>query len=307
LLGKLGLPLSNTLTIRLQEHDKQGITDIIIRDKQTGFFAVIEAKINGWAGTDQLRRYARWMNTQRSSNRLLVALGVPPYSPDLATVRTVGRGIPLVLVRWADILAMVQEQRRRCFRAEKDLLRELEYFIEEVIGMQSYDREVLIRDLNVTYTSYQLYLDNNLYRCQTNESAEPLFFAPCITGAVSEANMGIQHFSRVYYREVVKMKDLDSIEVALEAARQIITKKIDRLEGKKTTQEQIAYLRSLPGKWKQGFKIARKDDKATQTVFFLGDPIRMPSALRKKGKMVPIGFSLSLEQLMSKGEGTFRC
>jgi len=42
-------------------------------------------------------------------------------------------------------------------------------------------------------------------------------------------------------------------------------------------------------------------------VFFLGTAIPLPRPVYKKGYMIPVGFSMSLEQLMKGNEAIFKC
>ncbi|UCC84311.1 MAG: hypothetical protein JSW46_05110, partial [Gemmatimonadota bacterium] len=118
----------------------------------------------------------------------------------------------------------------------------------------------------------------------------------------------IHYVSRVYFRTVASLKDADNVERALADAVKVIRHKVSALKKKKGADEQIRYLESLPAKWQRGCKYQRKNRKRdTTALFFLGDPIRLPVPMRKRGTMIPIGFSMTMEQLMSAEPGEFKC
>jgi hypothetical protein len=294
------------LTIAMQEYHDQGITDIELRagDK---LLAVIEAKIGGWPGREQLTRYADRLRREGTTGSVLVPLGVPPFSRLMWTLRTL-HGIRVVPLRWLEVLTLVAQASRRQDDDEKMALRQLSAFIQEVTGMQSYNREVLVRDLNCKRTSFPLFMEFDMYACQPEESAEPLFFAPCFTNANTVIGNGIHYVSRVYFRTVVAFGDVKSVERAFESALQLVRDKADPLKVRKGAGQQVDYLKSLPEKWEQGLKhIRRHESRETNALFFLGDPMRLPIPLKKQGFMVPIGFSMTLEQLMSSESGVFKC
>lgn len=174
--------------------------------------------------------------------------------------------------------------------------------------MRSYDREVLVRDLKIAHTSYELFLDHNLYACQVTERSEPLFFAPCFVGAKNRRANGIQFVSRVYCRANVSLPNPASVRDALTEATETVNRIAKPLRHRKTAREQLEYLEGLHKKWRRGFDVLHEKGWRDETaVYFLGDPIRLPIPLAKKGSMVPPGFSMTMEQLMSAQPGVFRC
>lgn len=296
----------HALTIALQEHHNQGITDIELRASD-GLLAIVEAKIGGWPGYGQLSRYADRLKRDGVAGSVLVPLGVPPFSRLLWTLSRLN-GISIVPVRWVEVLELVEQASRRQSDAEQQALRQLSLFIEEVIGVQSYNREVLVRDLNCEHWSLPLFMEHNMYASQPIESAEPLFFAPCFTSATTALGNGIHYVSRVYFRTVVSLKDVDGVERALEDAVQVVRGKAALLKARKRADQQVRYLNSLPAKWRRGLRDLRTHQgRKTSALFFLGDPIRLPVPLKKHGRMVPIGFSMTMEQLMSAEPGAFNC
>jgi hypothetical protein len=306
---KLGLPRlagHHDLTIALQERHDQGITDIELRVDDR-LLAVVEAKIGGWAGLEQLSRYADSLRKDGTAGSLLVPLGVPPLSPLLSTLREL-QGIRVVSLRWVEMLTLVEQALRRGDDGQQQIGRQLSTFIQEVMGMQSYNREVLVRDLNCKHSSFPLFMEFDMYGCQAKESAEPLFFAPCFTNASTVLGNGIHYVSRVYFRTVVSPKDADGVERVLEDAVQIVRAKVDPLKAKKGANQQVHYLESLPAKWNHGCRhLRRHGSSETSALFFLGNPMRLPIPLKKHGLMVPIGFSMTMEQLMSAEPGVFYC
>ena len=308
-LTNLALPNSGggQLSISLQESDKEGITDIELWLPKGGLLAIVEAKKDGWPQLGQLARYARRLRDHGAATPLLVPLGVPPYAPQLWGLSRL-RGIRVTPRRWVDILRMVTDVMDGRTTEQAALLAELRNLIQEVIGMRSYDREVLIRDMDTDEPSYQLFLDYNLYACQTEEISEPLFFAPCFTKKKNKATSGIHYVSRVYSRSVIAVKKQDEVQAALEDAREAVERIASPLRKRKRASDQVAYLDGLRGKWGRGLRFLRENHWRPQTaVFFLGDPLRLPLPLAKSGSQIPIGFSMTMEQLMSAKPGTFNC
>lgn len=309
-MAKLGLPTLNPsedVDIALQEPGKEGITDIEIRFAGRGSLVLIEAKVGGWPGIGQLSRYARRFTSSGRTGGALVALGVPPYSPTLWKLAEL-HGVRLVALRWADLLQLVVDAVPSSDPQQRTQMEEYRRFIEEVIGMQSYDREVLIRDLNSQSSGYELFLERDMYVCQVKERAEPLFFAPCFVNAAIGANNGIHYVSRVYYKTVVRLKDRSAVQEALRHATEIVDRTIKPLRRRKGARRQVEYLRALPDKWARGLKsLAADRRRETNAVLFLGDPMRLPLPLKKHGYMVPMGFSMTMEQLMSAEPGSFNC
>ena len=161
-----------------------------------------------------------------------------------------------------------------------------------------------VRDLKRDSESESLFFDCNIYVCQATEKAEPLFFAPCFTGAAVRVYNGIHYFSRVYYRTVSSFHDHEAAKEIFEAAKTVIAKKTESRKKRKGAQEEVKYLEELPGKWSNGLRKLRKNTDEL-AAFFLGDPIPLPRPVKKNGFMIPIGFSMSLEQLMK--EATSQC
>ncbi len=94
----------------------------------------------------------------------------------------------------------------------------------------------------------------------------------------------------------------------MKRAQEIIQRKIDNMAHRKRANEETAYLKGLPRKWEPGVRLVRKHwRKKSVALFFLGDPIRVPNPMKKQGFMVPLGFSMTLEQLMTAGRASFRC
>jgi len=191
---------------------------------------------------------------------------------------------------------------------QTQLLTELAELIQEVTVMRSYDREVLVRDMDAQSPSYRLFFDHNIYACQPNERAEPLFFAPCFTKSDSSIQNGIHYVSRVYHRAVVKLDDKREVVGALNDAEGLIDDQVKVMSRRKGAADDIGYLKSLPRKWRRGgAHHSARWRRDTNAVFFLGDPARLPVPLMKRGLMVPVGFSITWERLMSARPGEFRC
>lgn len=308
-LEDLRLPRSaaSQLRITLQEPNEDGITDIELWLPGRRLLAIVEAKKGGWPGPEQLSRYARRLQENGIGRSALVPLGVQPQVPPLSEMRSL-RGVRIASRRWADTLRLVTDSLAGRNDEQAGILDELKALIQEVIKMRSYDREVLIRDLKIAHTSHQLFLDHNIYACQTRERSEPLFFAPCFTGAKNRSSNGIHYVSRVYSRSLVYIRKAETLKTALEEAKEAVGRIAKALRTKKTARDQLEYLDGLPQKWSKGFRVLHEKGWRDQTaVFFLGDPMRLPVPLAKKGSMVPIGFSMTLEQLMSARPGTFNC
>jgi hypothetical protein len=192
-------------------------------------------------------------------------------------------------------------------KVDARILSELGALIQETIGMQAYNREVLVRDVEWESASSRLFFTGCLYICQAAEKTEPLFFAPCFSGPVPSVHKGIHYFSRVYYRTTFSIQDRAVAKQALDEARLVIQAKIEVLKNRKTTADEISCLKSLPGEWERGLRSVRQRIKRGEhAIFFLGEPIPLPRPLRKEGKMIPVGFNMSLEQLM-KGNAVFKC
>ncbi len=237
----------------------------------------------------------------------LVPLGVPPPVPPISELRQL-RGIRVVSRRWTGVLELVSDAVVGRNEEQSGILRELKDLIQEVIKMRSYDREVLIRDLKVPHPSYELFLDHNIYACQTKERSEPLFFAPCFVGATNRRANGIHYVSRVYCRCVVDLGKPGTLKAAVQEAKDAVARIAKPLRTKKTTRDQLEYLDGLPQKWSRGVGVLREKGWRNETaVFFLGDPMRLPVPLAKKGSQVSVGFSMTMEQLMSARPGTFHC
>ena len=306
LLRHLGVTLvhfGSDSELRLQETSAEGITDLELHAEN--LHVILEAKKHGWPGIGQLRRYTqklRWL----SGKRILCAVGMPLVGASPAAGWEPGHGVVLKHLRWVDILGMVVETRKR---AGEQVLKEYGHFMQEVLHMQAYDREVLVRDVKWGTSSFDMFFKHLLYECQASEIAEPLFFAPCFSGNVLRVHKGIHYFSRVYYKATFSFADQNATRQSLAKAEAVIKDKVGALRHKKTTAREIAYLESLPPRWKKGIKLrvrmVKKGDR--HAVFFLGEPIPLPRPVFKDGKMIPLGFSMSLEQLMNGSETTFRC
>jgi len=308
-LADLGLNRSaaGRLSISLQEPDKDGITDIELWLRKRRLLAIVEAKKDGWPGRAQLSRYAKRLEQHGIVRSALVPLGVPPQVPPISVIRQL-RGIQVMPRRWADVLRLVSDSLIGRKDEQADILRELKDLIQEVIKMRSYDREVLIRDLKIPHPSHELFLDHNIYACQTKERSEPLFFAPSFVGAKNRRANGIHYVSRVYCRSVVDIRKPETLKAAVDEAKDAVARIAKPLRARKTARDQLEYLDGLPHKWSRGVGVLREKGWRDQTaVFFLGDPMRLPVPLAKKGSMVPVGFSMTLEQLMSARPGTFNC
>ncbi len=296
-------PPKNGIHVALQEHAEEGITDLELRVGNK-LVVLVEAKVRGWPGREQLSRYARRVQSEGTGRSVVVPLGVPPFAEVMRI-----RGVRVKSLRWVEVWDLVNQAQRRRGDAQSQLLKELAAFIGEVLEMQSYNREVLVRDLNYAHPSYQLYLDHDIYACQKEEIAEPLFFAPCFSQADTALGNGIHYVSRVYFRTVVSFKDRAGVRSALERATAVVRKNLEALEGRKGAQAQTKYLKNLPRKWSAGVRRLLKERwRDTNALYFLGDPMRLPVPLRKRGKQVSIGFSMTMEQLMSVIEpGFFNC
>jgi len=308
-LADVGLPVSaaRSVSISLQEPDKDGITDIELWLPRGRLLAIVEAKKDGWPGREQLSRYAKRLRDNGVGRCTLIPLGVPPEVPAISEIRQL-RGIDVVPRRWADLLSLASDAIVGRNDEQAHILRELKDLIHEVIKMRSYDREVLIRDMDTDETSYQLFLDYNLYACQTEEISEPLFFAPCFTKKKNKATSGIHYVSRVYSRSVIAVKNQHDVRAALEEARKAVERIASPLRRRKRASDQVDYLNGLHRKWGRGLRFLLENHWRPKTaVFFLGDPLRLPLPLAKSGSQIPIGFSMTMEQLMSAKPGTFNC
>jgi hypothetical protein len=292
--------ISDRWSLSLQARSEEGITDLELHAPQV--HVVIEAKKAGWPLRSQLLRYAQKLKKE-SGVCILCPLATPPVC--LSTVQDwhPGRGLSLRHLRWVQILEMVLQVQKE---DDSPFLGELGNLIQETIGMQAYNREVLVRDLKCNSPSYDLFFAGGLYTCQPNEKTEPLFFAPCFSGPVRDVHKGIHYFSRVYYKTTVALQDREASKQALEKANVVIQTKIQALSKRKTTADEIKYLMSLPIIWERGLRSVRHK-RGEHAIFFLGEPIPMPRPVHKVGKMIPLGFSMSLEKLMKGNEAFFKC
>jgi hypothetical protein len=267
---------------------------------------VFEAKKTGWPHARQLQKYARTIS-DLPGRRILCPLGVPPVSASPVKSWDPGGGIVLRHLRWIDVLRIVLRAHKRDGGA---LLGEYARLVKEVIGMQVYDREVLVRDVKWGERSFELFFRHCLYNCQASEVAEPLFFAPCFSGKAEPIVKGVHYFSRVYYKSTFAFGDRRAAEDALGEAEGVIRKKLDVLSRKRRAADQIKYLTELPQFWKKGVEtmLRWKVDRGEQhAVFFLGKPMPLPRPVFKRGKMIPVGFSMTLEQLISGTQAEFKC
>jgi len=281
-----------------------------IQEADGSVLALLEAKASGWPGLSQLSKYARKKGVV-SGRTVIVALGVPPVTP--ALVRTLfllgrRRRVRLRVLRWVDILSMVHGLRRRTGGLHSPVLEQLQSLIEEVIGMQSYDREVAIRDVRYGSPYYKWFMASNLACSQPSDKTEPLFYAPCFARVPYPHLGGIHYFGRIYFRGVLVRGRPGNREALLKDAQEVIDSAVARLKSKKTAEDQRAYLKRLPEKWAQGLRqIASAKRTGSVAVAFLGDPIRLPRPLRKIGRQIPPGFSMTLESILSSEAGSFRC
>jgi hypothetical protein len=190
------------------------------------------------------------------------------------------------------------------------LLLEYSAFIEEVIAMQSYNTEVLVRSINFSDPSSDLYYGSLVYNGGPRENSEPLFFAPCFDRNAPLGMEGIQFISRVYYQDRFDIHDANGAQLALSHATEIIKSKTQQLAKRKTTAETINYLNTLHAKWSRGIRrmpaIWPKDHNIVR-VLFLGEPMRLPTPLTKHGGMIGPGFGMMLETLLSTRERFFNC
>lgn len=132
----------------MQESGEEGITDLEIEFPDQALQVTVEAKFDGWPRMAQLSRYARQMTRTIRGEKVLVALGVSPHAPDLQDMNSLDGGVTLRLMRWVDVLSVVDRVEGEAGDEKGSILEKLSNLIEEVIGMQSYDREVLIRDMD---------------------------------------------------------------------------------------------------------------------------------------------------------------
>lgn len=301
----------NALRIVLQDRsERDGITDVEIQEADGSVLALLEAKASGWPGLPQLSKYARRKGVV-PGRTVIIALGVPPATPALAQksfLQVRGRRVRLRVLRWVDILSMVNDLRRRTDGLHGPVLEQLQSLIEEVIGMQSYDREVAIRDVGYGSRYYGWFMENNLACSQPSDKTEPLFYAPCFSRVPYPHLGGIHYFGRIYFRGVLARGRRGNRQALLNDAQKVIDSVVARLKSKKTARDQRAYLKRLPEKWAQGLRqIASSKRTGAVAVAFLGDPIRLPRPLRKIGRQIPPGFSMTLESILSSEAGTFRC
>ena len=288
------------LQLSLQERSEEGITDLELHGGHV--HVVVEAKKCGWPQQRQMEQYeAKLLDLE--GQRVLCALGAPPIC--LSPVRDwrPKTGVVLRHLRWLDVL----ESLRRTQRLDSNpVLADLASLIRETIAMQSYDREVLVRDMRWGTESTELFFDGNIYICQPSERTEPLFFAPCFTNAPARVHNGIHYFSRVYYRTAFPRRDRKAAKQALAEASAAIIAKANMIRKRKTAKDEVRYLESLPETWERGLRMLHKPGDQ-HAVFFLGTPIPLPRPVYKKGRMIPVGFSMSLEQLMKGNDAVFNC
>jgi len=173
--------------------------------------------------------------------------------------------------------------------------------------MLTYDREVLVRDVNSKDKSYRLYYEHDMYATQASEKGEPIFFAPCFTHSHLKIHNGIQCFSRVYYRGLVaRIESLSERERVLSEATSALDVLLRaKLKGRRWAEKSLDSLERLPKKWKTGLRVQRRGETGPLALYFLGDPIRLPVPLKKQGFMIPRGFSLTVEHLMTAK--AFKC
>jgi hypothetical protein len=309
LLERLGVRARgtrNTPRVILQERSaRDGITDMELRAADDSVLALLEAKASGWPRLSQLSKYARKTGIV-PGRTLIVALGVDPARSELVEKTFLaGRGgrVRFQMLRWVDVLSIVHDLRPR-----SPVLEDLQGLIREVIRMQSYDREVAIRDVRFGGPYHRWFMECNLACTQPSDKTEPLFYAPCFTRAKYRHLDGIHYFGRIYHRGLLVRGQRGNRQTLLEEARAVITSKLARLKSKKTRESERAYLQSLPKKWDRGLRqIASSRGGRSLTVWFLGDPIRLPRPLRKIGRQIPRGFAMPLEWILSSEAGTFRC
>jgi len=299
LLGCDHAPLDH-LQLSLQERSEEGITDLELHAGPVHI--VVEAKKYGWPQQSQMQQYAEKL-LAREGHRVLCALGAPLVC--LSPVRNwrPNAAVKLRHLRWFHVLDSLRRTQKR---DSNPILADLASLIQETIVMQSYDREVLVRDMRWGKESTKLFFDGNMYICQASERTEPLFFAPCFTSAPARVHNGIHYFSRVYYRTAFPPGDRKAAEQALDEATAAIKAKADMIRTRKTATDEVQYLERLPETWTRGLRMLHKkgDEHA---VFFLGTAIPLPRPVYKKGYMIPVGFSMSLEQLMKGNEAIFKC
>jgi len=284
--------------VKLQRHcrvdDARGITDLEVEG--VDFYLIIEAKKRGWPTQDQLAKYAEDLAVSHAPQRILCALGVPPESESETRTWKPGGNVRFCHLRWYEILNVARATMPLVGAGARQLLSEFEDLIEEVIGMQSYNTEVLVRDIRFEHESRDLFHDQCLYNAGPIKGAEPLFFAPNFTKDAPLGMDGIQFISRVYYQDRFNIHDKNGARAALEKAKEIVDSRWKVLEKRKTTKNTVAYLKSLPGFWDLGVKKMPRiwKDKAVVTIFFLGIPMRLPVPVRKQGGMIVPGFSVLL-------------
>ena len=172
--------------------------------------------------------------------------------------------------------------------------------------MQSYDREVAVRDVGYDSQYYKWFMESSLACSQPSDKTEPLFYAPCFSSAPYRHLGGSHYFGRVYFRGVLVRGKQGNRSIPLADAQAVIDAAVARLRQRKTAHDQREYLAGLPSKWAQGLRqIVSSETRGAVAVWFLGDPIRLPRPLVKIGRQIPPGFSMTLESILSSDR--FRC
>jgi hypothetical protein len=300
--------VSIQLQRRSNSEDDHGITDIEVAG--VDFHLIIEAKKHGWATVSQLKMYADRLRLKTSGHLFLCSLGVAPVCDSHARRYAPDPRIKMIHARWHDVLEVVRTVSATTDGDSTDLLVEFAELIEEVIQMQSYDIEVLVRDIKFSDKSKELYYRNFLYNGGPRGTLEPLFFAPNFTKDSLVGMDGIQFISRVYYRDRFDIHNARNAAEALDQAQKLLPDRVEKLKKRKTTSQSVSYLESLPAHWKRGIEQMPSiwpTDKNEVAVYFLGKPMRLPVPLRKEGGMVAPGFNLTLEELLHVENKTLKC
>ena len=133
---------TDSVVIRLQEHEKGGgVTDVEIECPGL-FFLIIEAK-RGWVlpGQDKLALYANRLHSARSRAPVKLLVALTQCSSEYAEVRLVREvaGVSVRSMSWRDVAALARQVRAGGAHAEKRLLDELLNYLKGQITMLRLD------------------------------------------------------------------------------------------------------------------------------------------------------------------------
>jgi len=134
---------SDSVVIRLQQHEKQaGITDIEI-ESPGKFFLIVEAK-RGWSlpSRKQLETYAQRPSFCASKGLPRLILVMSECSSEFAPLNLETQkiaGVEIHPISWKQIACLAVEAQSNCSHAERRILRELLTYLRGLMTMQNLD------------------------------------------------------------------------------------------------------------------------------------------------------------------------